>query len=227
MYTREKGKIGSAPERQTKEPVMKGLSATLRALLILAVLFVAGVGAAIYVLAGRGWSARAEPGRVETFLARGVRYLATPRDVRGRPNPIEASEAAFNEGLEHFADHCATCHANDGGGDTAIGRNLYPPAPDMRTAQTQNLSDGELFSIIENGIRFTGMPAWGDGTPASEQASWVLVHFIRRIPKLTAEDLNRMKALNPRTPAEFRAEEAARTGKDAPPAPPHSHTHAH
>ena len=88
----------------------------------------------------------------------------------------------------------------------------------MRTAHTQIRSDGELFSIIENGIRLTGMPAWGDGTPESEKASWVLVHFIRRIPKLTPADLDRMKALNPRTPAEFRAEEAARAGKEPPPA---------
>ena len=159
--------------------------------------------------------------------ARAARYLATPRDVRGRSNPVEANDAVFNEGLEHFADHCATCHGNDGSGDTAIGRGLYPRAPDMRTSRTQDLSDGELFSIIENGVRLTGMPAWGNGTPESEQASWVLVHFLRRIPKLTPADLDRMKALNPRTPAEFRMEEAARAGKEAPPAPPHSHTHAH
>ena len=206
---------------------MKGLRATLRALMILVLLAVVAVVAAAYSLAGRGLSARVAPSGPEAFAARAARYLATARDVRGRPNPVEASETTFNEGLEHFADHCATCHANDGSGDTPIGRNLYPRAPDMRAASTQNLPDGELFSIIENGVRLTGMPAWGDGTPASEQASWVLVHFIRRIPKLTPEEINRMKALNPRTPAKFHAEEAAKAGKAPPPAPPHSHTHSH
>jgi mono/diheme cytochrome c family protein len=206
---------------------VKSLKATLRALTILVVLAVAGLAAAAYSLAGRGVSARVEPSMPERLVASAAKYLATPRDVRTRPNPVEVSDAVFNEGLEHFADHCATCHANDGSGDTAIGRNVYPRVPDMRTARTQNLSDGELFSIIENGIRLTGMPAWGNGTPESEKASWVLVHFIRRLPKLTPQDLDRMKALNPRTPAEFRAEEAARAGKEAPPAPPHTHTHAH
>jgi mono/diheme cytochrome c family protein len=195
--------------------------------MILLALIVAGVAAAIYVVAGRGLSTRVEPSAPEALAAGAVRYLATSREVRSRPNPVEANDAVFNEGLEHFADHCATCHANDGSGDTAIGRNLYPRAPDMRTARTQNLSDGELFSIIENGIRLTGMPAWGNGTPESERASWVLVHFIRRTPKLTSQELDRMKALNPRTPAEFRAEEAARAGKEPPPPPPHSHTHPH
>lgn len=204
------------------------MKATLRALMILIVLFVAGIAAAIYAIAGRGLSARVEPSWAEALVGRATRYLTTPRDVRDRPNPVEASDVVFNEGLEHFADHCATCHANDGSGDTAIGRNLYPPAPDMRTGHTQNRSDGEIFSIIENGIRLTGMPAWGAGTPESERASWVLVHFIRRIPKLTAAELDRMKALNPRTPAEFRADEAARAGKEPPPATSHSsqpHTH--
>jgi len=54
----------------------------------------------------------------------------------------------------------------------------------MRGAETQSLSDGELFSIIEHGIRLTGMPAWGTGTPESERDSWGLVHFVRRLPKL-------------------------------------------
>ena len=114
-----------------------------------------------------------------------MRRLATPRAVRTMTNPVKPTEAVLQEGLEHFADHCAVCHANNGGGDTEIGRGLYPRAPDMRAAPTQELSDGELFSIIENGVRLTGMPAWGTGTPEGERASWALVHFIRRLPKLT------------------------------------------
>jgi len=63
------------------------------------------------------------------------------------------------EAKAHFADHCAICHANNGSGNTEIGRNLYPKAPDMRLPQTLNLTDGELYYTIHNGIRLTGMPA--------------------------------------------------------------------
>jgi hypothetical protein len=70
--------------------------------------------------------------------------------------------------------------------------------------QTQNLSDGEIFWIVENGIRFTGMPAWSTGTKDGENASWHLVHFIRRLPRLTPEELEEMESLNPRSPAEIR-----------------------
>ena len=76
----------------------------------------------------------------------------------------------------------------------------------MRLAATQSLSDAELFYIIENGIRFTGMPAWGDDTQGGRQASWELVHFIRRLPELTPEEIKEMESLNPRSPEEIRQE---------------------
>jgi hypothetical protein len=99
----------------------------------------------------------------------------------------------------------------------------------MRAGRTRKLSDGELFAIIENGIRLTGMPAWGNGTPEGARDSWALVHFIRRLPSLSPEQIARMESLNPKSPAEFREEEEARrflAGEDAPgPAatPPHGH----
>ena len=108
--------------------------------------------------------------------------------------------------MAHYADHCANCHANDGSGDTEMGRGLFPKAPDMRLAGTQELSDGELFYIIEHGIRFTGMPGWSTGTAAGEESTWQLVHFLRRLPRLTAEELEAMKQRNPRSPEESRLE---------------------
>ena len=186
------------------------MKSLFRALVLL--LIVAGVigGAAAYDIVRRGLTTRVEPSRIETIAARGMRYLATPERVRAMANPVAADAGVLDEGLRHFADHCAVCHANDGSGDTEIGRGLYPPAPDMRAAATQSLSDGELFSIIENGIRLTGMPAWGDGTPESERASWAMVHFIRRLPQLTDDEIATMEALNPRTAGQWREEEEAR-----------------
>jgi mono/diheme cytochrome c family protein len=92
-----------------------------------------------------------------------MRNLAVPRGARNLRNPVAQTHEGLVEALAHFADHCASCHANDGSGQTEIGENLYPKAPDMRLPATQSLSDGELFYIIENGIRLTGMPAWGAG----------------------------------------------------------------
>jgi hypothetical protein len=98
----------------------------------------------------------------------------------------------------------------------------------MRTPATQQLTDGELFSIIENGIRLTGMPAWGTGSPEDERASWALVHFIRRLPKLTDEEIARMEELNPKSSEQWREEEEARrflAGEDVKPSPAAPHKH--
>ena len=186
------------------------MKAFLRALLALLAVVGLAAGAMTYAVARRGLGTRAEPTRLEEVLARTMRRLATPAALRSAANPVEPTRDVVDEALGHFADHCASCHANDGSGDTSLGRSFYPPAPDMRAPDTQSLSDGELFSIIENVIRLTGMPAWGDGTPAGERASWGLVHFIRRLATLTPEEIERMEALNPKTPAEFREEEEAR-----------------
>ena len=151
-----------------------------------AFLLFAGVAVLLGAIGGialmsTGFSARPAPGSLETFGAVTVRNLAISMKARGLKNPVERSPAAIASGREHFADHCATCHANDGSGNTTIGLGLYPRAPDMRLARTQKLSDGELYYIIENGVRLTGMPAWGTGESSGESASWMLVHFIRHL----------------------------------------------
>jgi len=207
-----------------------GWKATLRAFAILVVVLVVLGAAVADSIVSRGLSAHDEPSRVEAWLARAMRRWASPRATRERPNPVQPTPEVMAQALEHFADHCATCHANNGSGDTAIGRGLYPRVPDMRAAATQGLTDGELFSIIEHGIRLTGMPGWGNGTADGERESWGLVHVVRRLPTLTDEEIDRMEALNPRTPAQFRDEEETRRFLEggsgtAPTHPPHERQH--
>jgi hypothetical protein len=140
---------------------------------------------------------------------RQIRHLAIPIKNRNAQNPIPMNPDVLKESLAHFADHCATCHANDGSGQTAIGKNVYPRAPDLRLADTQSMSDGELFWVIHNGIRFTAMAAWGEGDPVQDMGSWKLVHFIRHLPHITPEELDQMKALNPKTKKELEEQTAS------------------
>jgi mono/diheme cytochrome c family protein len=156
--------------------------------------------AGLIYLRATGLRAQPEPGPLETRIARAVRGLAIPGEARSRTNPLAASTDALAPGLEHFARYCAICHANDGSGKpSALGGGLFPKPPDLGAAATQNLRDGELFYIIENGVRFTGMPAFGTGKPdpAGEQQIWQLVYFIRHLPRITPAELERMASLNP------------------------------
>lgn len=200
------------------------MKAFLRAVAVLLLVGAVIAGIAAYSISRSGLSTRTAPTAIEQTIALTMRRLATPSSVRDQRNPVEPTAEVVEGALEHWADHCATCHANDGSGNTDIGRSFYPPAPDMRAERTQSLTDGELFSIIENGIRLTGMPAWGTGTEEGARETWALVHFIRRLSKLTPEDIATMEALNPKSPAEFReAEETRRfleSGADTAPAPP-------
>src|SRR5215475_4245157 len=203
---------------------------TIRVILVLLVLAVAAaVGLGGYVVY-RGLSARDEPSKAEALLARRLRRMAIPGRSREMKSPVQASPEVLLRATAHFADHCATCHGNDGRGNTLMGRGLYPKPPDMTEPPTQNLTDGESYYIIENGIRFTGMPAFGE-EPGNDNdlESWDLVHFIRRLPRMTSEELEQMKTMNPKSPSELAKEEEIRKflqGEDTPPAE-NSHEHHH
>ena len=198
-------------------------------LLLIVAICLAALGIGYFV--SRGVSAKEQPGRIEQFVARRVRDVAIARQAKSLTNPVQYSAEVIADGRAHFADHCAVCHANNGSGGTPMGQGLWPKAPDMRQPPTQNLTDGELFWIIENGVRFTGMPAWSTNTKEGEEASWHLVHFIRRLPKLTAEEIDEMESLNPTSPAEVRQqieeEEFLKGGGEKPssiPVTPHKHS---
>lgn len=198
-----------------------------RLLLIVVVGALALAGGIVFNLLQHGISARDEPTAIETFVARRLRHLAVPASHREAKNPVPATPEALARARAHFADHCASCHGNDGGGKTTIGRNLYPKAPDMWLESTQALSDGEIFSIIKNGVRLTGMPAWGKDTEGDDRETWEVVHFIRHLPKITPAELAEMDGLNPKSRAEWKEEEDVRKfleGGGEAPAPPLSHT---
>jgi mono/diheme cytochrome c family protein len=207
---------------------MKRRSIWELAVLALVVAVTLGIlGGAYFVVAGV--SARPAPSRIETLIARTVRNLAIGWHAGHPPNPVPNTEEAIAEGRAHFADHCASCHANDGGGDTEMGRGLYPRSPDMRLAATQNLEDHKLFYIIENGIRLTGMPAWGTGKKGDEEESWRLVHFIRHLPRITPEEIEQMEGLNPKSPSKIRQqiEEEKFLGGAPDESPTSTSTHQH
>jgi predicted CXXCH cytochrome family protein len=144
--------------------------------------------AAVYgfLLIRRGFSASDEPSSLERVVARTVRNWGIPGRAKKEGNPLKATPDALRQARDVFVDRCATCHGNDGSGQTTVGRNLYPKPPDLRLPQTQDLSDGQIHYIIQHGVRLTGMPAWGNPHEEQEDASWKLVLFIRDLRQPTA-----------------------------------------
>jgi len=168
-----------------------------------ALLAVAGLLAWRFV--HRGFSTRNQPGKIEVMLATTLRRAAIPAGERELKVPMQATPDVLREGMAHWADHCASCHGNNGSGETMYGKTMYPRPPDMRLAPTQELSDGELYYTIKNGVRLSGMPAFGE--PGDDDIdSWKLVAFIRHLPKLTEQEELQMEQLNPKTPEELQEE---------------------
>jgi mono/diheme cytochrome c family protein len=192
---------------------------------LIAVLLMAFAG---LTMIRHGFSARDQPSQIETLVARTARAMAVPARAKNMKNPIPNTTENLAEARGHWADHCATCHANNGSGETTIGENLYPKAPDMRLPETQLMSDGELYYTIQNGIRLSGMPAWGR-VGENDEDSWKLVHFIRHLPKLTGEEEEQMQKMNPQSPEEFKEEQEeeqfleGQPSAQAPKPPSHEH----
>jgi mono/diheme cytochrome c family protein len=174
---------------------------------LLSIIAAGTVGAVAFgwVTIRRGFSARDHPSMLEAYLAKTARHLSIPSSERNAKNPFAPTADVLSEARAHFADHCAICHGNDGSGKTQIGQNLYPKTPDMRQPQTQNLTDGEIYYVIHNGIRLTGMPAWGDARKDDE--SWKLALFIRHLPQMAPQEVKEMEPFNPKSAVDRSEEE--------------------
>jgi mono/diheme cytochrome c family protein len=183
------------------------MNATPRRLLWATTFVLASAVAVLLGLHGHGISAARSPSALEERAAKAAWRFLVPAHMQHQTNPVAASDAVLSEATEHWADHCAVCHGSEGSGSTKLSRHMYPPVPDFRASPTQNLTDGELFYAIEQGIPWTGMPAWTTGTDEGARESWALVRFIRHVPTLTAKEIERIEGLMPRSPAELKQEQ--------------------
>jgi predicted CXXCH cytochrome family protein len=166
---------------------MKILRVLLKMLLV-GVLVVTILGA---LLVRRGFRATTTPSRWESAIARTLRDWAIPAHERSQENPLAADADGARLGRDAYFAQCSVCHGIDGSGKTPIGLGLYPRVPDLRAEATQNLTDGELHYIIENGVQLTGMPAWSKPHAESQANSWKYVLFIRSLRPLSREEQSR------------------------------------
>jgi len=129
-------------------------------------------------------TAHKQPSRVETTLANMAKDVVIPIEAQRFKNPLPANDEAVNRGHQIYAQSCALCHGGDGRG-TDLGRNMYPPAMDLNSPHVQHWADADLFWIIQNGVRLTGMPSWK--LSISETDTWRLVLFLHSLPRVNAE----------------------------------------
>jgi predicted CXXCH cytochrome family protein len=138
-----------------------------------------------YVTTG-GMNARQKPSAVEAFFARHLIELGISKEARQQKNPLDenVTSADVAAGRDLYLSNCQTCHGTDGRGATSAGGGLYPPPIDLSRGalEQRNRTDGELFYLVRNGIRNTGMPGW----PLSDQQIWSVVAYLRNLPETNA-----------------------------------------
>jgi mono/diheme cytochrome c family protein len=147
---------------------------------ILAVLIALALAAVVVIvgLTQIRLDALQEPGQVETFLATIVKHLLVRRSSReGIPPAPTNLQESIAEGDKLYATDCSMCHGPDGHTPSDSGRWMHPRASDLTSPVVQRYSDRELFWIVKNGIRLSGMPAFG--RVESDEHIWNLVHYLR------------------------------------------------
>jgi mono/diheme cytochrome c family protein len=132
-----------------------------------------------------GCTADKKPSKVETTLANMAKDVVIPIEAENRINPLPASDVAVSDGRKLYLQSCAICHGTDGHGHTELGRGMYPPAMDLTSPHVQHWSDAEIFWIIQNGVRLTGMPSWKP--TIGEDDTWKLVNFVRSLPETSVQ----------------------------------------
>jgi len=153
----------------------------------LATLIVGGV----FATGSYNVAATAAPSKIETRLAAYALNRSVARRAPATKNPMPASPETWKAGLAHYRENCVVCHGAPGVDAGEIGEGLNPPAPDLTLPRVQARPDGELFWIVGNGIRTTGMPAFSPTHKPDEL--WKIVAFVRHLPELTNAEQKALK----------------------------------
>jgi len=138
----------------------------------------AAIGLSIAVFSMISCQART-PGSVEGEIGQKTKEIT----IGGKDlvNPVADDLESQGRGGEHFRHHCQFCHGLDGHNTgVPFAGKMSPPVADLGSDAVQAYRDGQLKWIIENGIRFSGMPGWKDILTDDEM--WAIVRYIRHLP---------------------------------------------
>jgi mono/diheme cytochrome c family protein len=106
---------------------------------------------------------------------------STKRHAPVIKNPVPATDANLLEAVKLYKTNCANCHGDPGDPKPIVGASFYPPVPRFME-DAPDMPENENFYIIKHGIRFTGMPGWGNNF--SDDQLWKLTAFLSQISKL-------------------------------------------
>jgi mono/diheme cytochrome c family protein len=138
-----------------------------------------------FVLPNLNWSADAQPGVFESWLAGSVKSRWVKEHASRHSDPISPTLDNLKMGQKEFNYHCAFCHGALGDGKNQIEGNFYPAVPKL-TGDTQKMSDAEIYFVIAKGVRNTAMPSFERHHSPDE--IWRIVLWVRHLAHLSPRE---------------------------------------
>ncbi len=103
--------------------------------------------------------------------------------------PLEDS-ALITKGFSHYQEMCVTCHGAPGKTPDEFAKGLNPHAPNLARS-TRDMDPSEMFLVVKDGIKMTGMP--GFASTHSDSELWAMVAFLKRLQTMTPEEYTAFK----------------------------------
>ena len=161
---------------------------SIKTILAVAVLTVTGVLGFVYSGLFDVAANVSEPAVVR-WLLQTTREHSIQRRAERITVPEFFDEGRTTAGGKAYSEMCAGCHGAPGQAAFLGAADMNPHPPNLAEVPVER-TPSELFWVVKNGIRMTGMPAWGS-THTDEQI-WDLVAFINRLPTLSPHAYSRM-----------------------------------
>jgi mono/diheme cytochrome c family protein len=130
------------------------------------------------LLAATGCQVR-QPGRLEVRAMTGIKHLVV--GGKKQSDPLPQNNENIKAGRKNFANYCVACHGLDGQRTgVPFADSMSPPVPSLADASIQRYTDGQLHSVIVNGMAPSGMPA--SRNILNDEEIWQIVQYIRHLP---------------------------------------------
>ncbi len=138
-------------------------------------------------------NADAEPGSLETWIAKKSLRAALNRVVLPKTNPLPANEANLKAGIKLYTENCLVCHGASDGQASNIARGLFQKAPQFAKHGVEDDAEEKIYWLIQHGLRMTGMPSYG--AALTENQIWQITMFLKNMDALPPQADKVWKAL--------------------------------
>ncbi|SYZ74158.1 Cytochrome C class I protein [Candidatus Zixiibacteriota bacterium] len=155
--------------------------------LIITIILLALIGLTVIMFGLYNVSAMNPDTGIKKWILSTASDNSVERHAAGITGPPLDDSSMVVLGYTHYSEMCVTCHGAPGIEPSEIGQGLNPHPPNLARS-TRDMSDGEIFWVTKNGIKMTGMPAFGK--THSDDKIWAIVAFVKKMQNMTAEQYN-------------------------------------